>query len=464
MVRSGSRTTSGVTLIELLVVLSILSSLLAMSVTVFRSFGDAQTLEITASRVSTTVRAARNWSISSGMPSRVLVDCELQKVTAFGFQLVAAWDFEDFEGLSDEQFLDRGTVTVGAYRQRAELVGQVKSCPGSIGKGALFVDDGAAFRARNLPSYQGSNGVSVEAWVNFWKPPWQARDGIEPDGGISDPRREMRLAVLGIPHAFELGLLGDGAVYMEIGDSERAIEGEYIRVQTEGAIVIPDRWVHLRATFDGTQIVLEVDGVEHEWVPERYELIAKAQWPPLPSAVPHSDSELWISHPDRFFLGAIDQIVLRVATSPEVVELPVGIELLGPSTLIHLDSRGALDPLHHNLPVVIHIAEVGDFSEAEIADGTAVAGEGFRDRMERERRERQHRDEAIEQAFGDPIADLMNHLESWNSEPSELQEGEDPPVQIPLAPGIHFGLGDVDGTTVLRLHNVVIDLTGAIRG
>ncbi|MEE2857969.1 MAG: prepilin-type N-terminal cleavage/methylation domain-containing protein [Planctomycetota bacterium] len=462
MVRSVERTTSGVTLIELLVVLSILSALLAMSVTVYRSFGDAQTLEITASRVSTTVRAARNWSISSGMPSRVLIDPEQQKVTAFGFQLVAAWDFEDFEGLSDELLLDRDTVTVGAYRQRAQVVGQVKSCPGSIGKGALFLNDGAAFRASNLPSYEGSNGVSVEAWVNFWKPPWQDEDGIEPDGGFSDPRREMRLAVLGIPHAFELGLLGDGAVYMEIGDSERAIEGEFIRVQTEGAIVIPDRWVHLRATFDGIQIVLEVDGVEHEWVPEGFELIA--QWPPLPSAVPHSDSELWISHPDRFFLGAIDQIVLRVATSPEIVELPVGIELLGPSTLVHLDSRGALDPLHHNLPVVIHIAEVGDFSEAEIADGTAVAGEGFRQRMERERSERETRDEAIEQAFGDPISDLMNHLESWNSDPSELEDGEEPPVQIPLAPGIHFGLGDVDGISVLRLHNVVVDLTGAIRG
>jgi hypothetical protein len=84
--------------------------------------------------------------------------------------------------------------------------------------------------------------------------------------------------------------------------------------------------------------------------------------------------------------------------------------------------------------------------------------------MERERRERQHRDESIEQAFGDPIADLMNHLESWNSDPSELQEGEEPAIQIPLAPGIHFGLGDVDGISVLRLHNVVIDLTGAIRG
>ncbi len=463
MVKSDTRSNHGITLIELLVVLSILSVILGMSVSVFRSFGDAQTLEVASSSVSSTVRAARNWSISSGMPSRILVDPDLRKVTAFGFQLVGSWDFEDLAGESQGNALERGTTTSGAYRLEAEVVGRVEPCRGSIGVGAHFVDEGASFRARNLPSFHGRNGVSIEAWVNFWKPPWQVEDGIEPTGGFSDPRREMRLAVLGIPRSFEMGLLGDGAVYFEVGDPERAIEGEFIRAQTEGAVVIPDRWVHLRATFDGVALVIEVDGVEFDWVPQGFELAE--QWPPLPSEVPVSDADLWISHPDRFFLGALDQLVLRVATEPNVTELPLDIELLGATSLIHLDSRGALDPLRHNEPVVIHIAEVGDLVQLEAADGTAVAKESFRDRMRRERQERQDRDDKIEKAFGDPIADLMHHLENWETDPQTLLgDDSEPDVFVPLAPGIHFGVGEIDGVSVLRLHNVVIDLTGAIRG
>ncbi|MDE0959324.1 MAG: prepilin-type N-terminal cleavage/methylation domain-containing protein [Planctomycetota bacterium] len=462
MVRRSFDSNHGVTLIELLVVLSILSVMLGMSMSVFRSFGEAQTLEIASSSISTTVRAARNWSISSGMQSRILVDPEHRKVTAFGFQLAGAWGFEDFYGLPEKQLLPPGSVTLGAYRQPAELVGQVEPCAGSIGRGAMFVNDGAAFRARRLASYEGRNGVSIEAWVHFWKPPWRPEDGIEPDGGFSDPRREMRMAVLGIPDSFEMGILGDGAVYMQIGDPQRAIDGQYIRAQTEGSAVLADRWVHLRATFDCTELILEVDGVEQAWIPEGFEMIE--QWPPLPTAIPHSDSDLWISHPNRFFMGAIDQVVLRVATTPEIVELPIDIELLGPTTLIYLDSRGALDPLLHNFPVVIHVAEVGDFSEIEAADGTAVAKEGFRDRIERERQEQAARDGEIVQAFGDPISDLMKHLEGWETDPDALIEEEEEKNPVPLTPGMHYGIGDVDGTSVLRLHNIVIDMTGAIRG
>ena len=75
MVRSTEAPSDfGFTLIELLVVLSILTMVLGMSVSVFRSFGEGQSLEIAASQVSTAVRAARNWSVSTGMPSRVMVD------------------------------------------------------------------------------------------------------------------------------------------------------------------------------------------------------------------------------------------------------------------------------------------------------------------------------------------------------------------------------------------------------
>ena len=59
----------------------------------------------------------------------------------------------------------------------------------------------------------------------------------------------------------------------------------------------------------------------------------------------------------------------------------------------------------------------------------------------------------------------MHHLENWETDPQTLLgDDSEPDVFVPLAPGIHFGVGEIDGVSVLRLHNVVIDLTGAIRG
>jgi hypothetical protein len=464
MVRSRKYTSIGVTLIELLVVLSIITIVLGMSVSIFRSFGEAQTLEVAASGVSTTVRAARNWSISSGMPSRVLVDPDRRRVSAFGFKTVAAWDFEDLDGIAEGSPLESGRSVLGAFRETAQVTGHIEVCKGSIGAAALFVDDGAAMQARYLPRYNLKRGLSAEAWVRFWQPPWQPEDGVEPHGGYSDPRREMRLAVIGIPGSFEMGLLADGAAYLEIGDPDGAIDGLFFRAQTEGALVFPDRWVHLRVTFDGINVVIEIDGVEHYWIPDGFEMVDPQDWPITPTEVPTGDGDLWISHPNRFFLGAIDQVILRAATEPVTIELPVDIELLGPPQLLHLDGRGALDPLKHDFPAVIHIAEVGDFVEVEATDSTAVVGESFRDQLTRKRREKEEQDAAIEEAFGSPIGDLMAFLETWQHGHEELDAVIESAIRLPMTPGIHVGIGEVDGVSVLRLHNVVIDLTGAIRG
>jgi hypothetical protein len=444
--------------------MSILSVVLGMSISVFKSFGEAQTLEVAASGVSTTVRAARNWSITSGMPSRVLVDPDRRRISAFGFETVAAWDFEPLDGLTIGSQLAVGSEVSGAFREKAVVTGQVEPCSGSIGAAALFVDNGAAMQARYLPRYDVRRGLSAEAWVRFWKPRWLAEDGIEPHGGFSDPRREMRLAIIGIAGSFEMGILGDGAAYLDIGDSDSGIDSVFLRAQTEGALVMPERWVHIRATFDGIEVVIEIDGVSHEWVPEGFEIVDPGDWPPLPAAVPEADGDLWISHPNRFFLGGIDQVVLRSATEPKIVELPIDIEFLGPPLLMYIDGRGALDPLRHEIPLVVHVAEVGDFSEVNAADGTAVVGESFRDQVTRKRQEQQEKDQAIEKAFGDPIADLMGFLADWQEDDDLLPGQTEPEYRLPLLPGLHVGIGDVDGVSVLRLHNVVIDLTGAIRG
>ena len=463
MVSNRSQSSIGVTLIELLIVMSILMAVLGMSVSVFRSFGEGQTLEVSASRVSSAVRAARNWSISTGMPSRVLVDPDARKVTAFGFDTVAAWDFEDLASQPQTQELASGFEVEGAFRQKARVTGHVETDAGSVGSGIFFINDGAALQSDWLPRYRVDRGFSVEAWVQFWQPEWQPEDGIEPSGGFSDPRREMRLAIMSSPGAFEVGLLADGSVYLEIGDPKGAMDEEFFRAQTESQKVIPDRWTHIRATFDGVSIVIEVDGVEHEWYPENFEWIVEEDWPHMPSAGPPDDRELYISHPARFFLGGMDQIVLRSATDPEVVEMPLDVELLGSPQLIYINGNGSLNPIEHDLPVVIHVAEVGDVADLELVDGTSVSKESFRDQMSRKKKEREDQQGKVEEAFGSPIGDLMGYLEDWQSTSEDGEEVEDVYL-LPLSPGQHFGIGEVDEHTVLRLHNVVIDLTGAIRG
>ena len=52
----------------------------------------------------------------------------------------------------------------------------------------------------------------------------------------------------------------------------------------------------------------------------------------------------------------------------------------------------------------------------------------------------------------------MSYLEDWQSESEEEGEVEDVYL-LPLTPGQHFGIGEVDEHKVLRLHNVVVDLT-----
>ena len=112
---------------------------------------------------------------------------------------------------------------------------------------------------------------------------------------------------------------------------------------------------------------------------------------------------------------------------------------------------------------MIHVAEVGDVADLELVDGTSVSKESFRDQMSRKKKEREDQQGKVEEAFGSPIGDLMGYLENWQSTSEDGEEVEDVYL-LPLSPGQHFGIGEVDEHTVLRLHNVVIDLTGAIRG
>ena len=450
----------GYTLIELLTVLMILSIIFGYSASFVQRFGEGQNISVAASQVSSVVRAARNFSRSSGLASRVHVDPDSGRVSAFGFENVASWDFESLESVPDGSRLGASAAIAGAFGENAEVTGWVEATSGRVGRAVLFVDDGPALRASGLPRYHSPGGISIEAWVRYWQPDLRQEEGIETSGGRKDPRREMRLAVVSRPGSWEVGLLGDGAAYLALGDLEDPAADQSCLIATEGRVAVPDRWAHLRATFDGITFLLEVDGIKRPWMPVGFERIAEEDWPPLPTRLLDTDEDLWISHPSRFFLGAIDEVKIRVALEPHSYELPGTVEILGPPQLIHFDTRGSLDPLVHELPIIISLGELKD-ADFQPDSGTEVAPPTFRALTEDRRQAREEELEIVEEAFGDPLAGLSRFLEGWES--SEEEKKVAGPV-LPTEPGLHVGDGLLDGRPIQRLHNIVIDMTGTIRG
>ena len=71
--RRGQR---GFTLLEIMVVLAILAMVAGLSIGVYRQVEAQNVLPVAASQVSSVLRAARNYSVSSALPSRVYLDAE----------------------------------------------------------------------------------------------------------------------------------------------------------------------------------------------------------------------------------------------------------------------------------------------------------------------------------------------------------------------------------------------------
>ncbi len=364
----------GFTLLELLTVMAILTVLLGLSYGIYRKLSVSYQLPATTSYVTSVLRAARRYSRTSGLESRVLVEPAASTVTALGYELVASWHFEDF-GSGAEVPIEPDTEVRGALKERGKVVGEVYAVRGKVGSALRFANDGAAVVAPFRPRYHSPRGFSLEAWVFFEGPPLSAADIkaaaklARRRGSWVDPRSEVLYAVISLRDGYEIGVEGDGGVYVQLG-AYPEVEGSYLAT-TEGGAVVAGRWTHLRATFDGGALAIEVDGIERPWLPAGFEQIAEQDRPPPPSEVPFAGGErgeLTISRPDRIFVGAIDEPKVNVALPPRVVVVPPGIEILGEAQEIRFDGRGSLDSQFHVSPVVLRLAEAVDAGPEE---GTA---------------------------------------------------------------------------------------------
>lgn len=374
---------TGFTLIEMLVVLGIVTALLGLSWGIYQKLSTSLQLPAAASHVTSLLRAARNFSRTSGLASRVLVDTSEGTVTALGYELVAGYHFEDFVPAAEvDPPIAEGTEVRGALNERGRVTGEVHAVRGRIGTALRFANDGAAVVAAYVPRYHSPRGFSIEAWVLFEQPVLteaerkRAAQLARRKGSWVDPRRDMLCAVLSLRDSYELGVLGDGAVYVELG-AYPGQEGSFFTA-TAGGDVVPGRWTHLRATLDGGELAVEVDGMVRSTCPDGFEGIAEAQWPPVPKVVPTPAGDLTVSRPDRIFLGAIDEPKFRVALPPKIVHLPHGVRILGRNRRIWFDGRGSLDPEHHVHPVMIRLEEESPDGARESdsrAGHTAVAAE-----------------------------------------------------------------------------------------
>lgn len=452
---------------ELVVVLAILAMVGGLSIGVYQKVATQNVLPTAASQVSSILRAARNFSVSSGLPSRVYVDEDAGQVSAFGFELVAAWSFEDLEELEIGAPIDPGFELIGAFGERAEVQGEIEVGTGRIGCGLAYLDDGAHLVAPNRPRYDSSRGFSLDAWVLFWPRELARGEGSDRSGAWSDPRRSEEYAVISRPGSYEFGLLGDGALYAVIGDADDLNSTRTYFAATASQAVLGWRWTHIRASFDGIELILEVDGISRGWAPVGFEYIAEDDWPPMPEEVPATRDDLLISHPSRFFFGEIDEVKVRVALEPRVYELPGEVKFLGGSQLIRFDSRGSLDPVHHGYPVLVRIGELGEDAqtEEEAGGGTAVAAPSpFEALGGSPSREGAGNSQVVDEAIGDPMSALQRYFDEKRV---ELEDGRDSSAGEDfnrVSPGIgERGEGDLD-RGMKRIHRIIVDLTGTIRG
>lgn len=455
--------TAGFTLMELVVILAILGVIAGMSIGAYQEVARQNILPASASRISSIIRSARNFSVSSSLPSRVYVDTRDQRVSAFGFELVASWSFEELEIAEVGDELERGIEIMGAFREPAEAFGVIEVGDGKIGRGLVFLDEGASLVAPRRPRYDSPRGFSLEAWIQFYQRPLDKGEGSRRDGSFNDPRREEQYAILSRPGSWEFGVLGDGALYAVIGDADTPSSDQTFVAATASGEVLGSRWSHVRASFDGLELILEVNGTERPWAPEGFERVDERDWPELPTEVPAGDFELMVSHPKRFFYGGIDEVKVRIALEPQTFDLPDEVRLLGKSRIIRFDSRGGLDPIHHSNPVVVRVGELGDDAavEVETPGGTAVA---LPTPEEEEAAAREAADARAEEILGDPMAALARYLEEQQVA-AEKASKEDP-LEGDGSDLVGEGEADASATAegMKRLHQIIVDLTGTIRG
>jgi prepilin-type N-terminal cleavage/methylation domain-containing protein len=333
---------SGFTLTELMAVLAIISIVGGLSAGAFHLAHRSYALSASGSRVEGLLRAARNSAISSGVPSRVVIDTAAGEAIAFGFETVGEWGFE-----SEEDGVSYGARRAPAALRDGAEIGEGRAGHGLSLSGKAYADCGT------LSSYDLRAGVAAEAWIRWSGEGAGGHTVVAGSGGTrrlrtpgaaGSGRTASRAAPLGDAAgivarggAYFLGLAPDGSLEGRIGD---------YRVRTSSGAVLPGRWTRVALIYDGQEVALSADGVEREtYLPDRPPDEKKR--PPPPPSIPPSAESLTIGSPQASFRGEVDEVRLHGMVEPLRYPLGPGERLLGWKKVIRFERRGRLDPRYH---------------------------------------------------------------------------------------------------------------------
>ena len=335
----------GITLLELLTVLAILSLLGGLSAAAFQAARRNYSLSATASQVETLLLQARNTAIRGGIPVRVIVDPSANTITAFAFESLGEWSFEDTNS--------EASVTLGLFRDPAEMHGAEFDPDGHVGQcinlNGGFVDCG------NVSRFDIRVGLYVEAWIRpHESTPTESRRptrGTRRRGRAktpSTPESGGVAVILAKGRAFFLGTRPDGALEGGIGPYHG---------RTSPGVVVAGVWSKVAMRFEGDAIRLYADGVEHDVIPVGVPGLNRNRRPKPPPSIPLDPGALTIGASTNGFTGRVDEVRVRGMIEPKEYTLGPRQKILGWRKDIWFDGRGHLDARKHERPLRLLLYE-----------------------------------------------------------------------------------------------------------
>lgn len=324
----------GFTLLELILVILIMGVILGVGVGGFASFDPGS--RAARGLVANILRQARNDAVAHRAPSRVRFSPEDRTIEAQGYVVAGTWSFES----------DALTGANGANGEAREFGGSPLTRDGFIG--------------RALDMEKGGRGSVVAFDIS--------------DDPIFDLRRGFRLVfavraatiaeaqMIDLGEVLVLNLRRDGSVEVtaitrRVDEMGRARAGEKVQMRSTPGVIEPERWVEIEVRYDLRRLVVLANGVP---VAERAE--TRELW--------KMGASFKVGGGRSLFAGRVDEVVLAVARTADVIRLPSSAGFAGSVPFeVRFDEGGRLDPIAHGGPVTVTL---------EYDDGTTESLEVLR--------------------------------------------------------------------------------------
>ena len=300
---------AGLTLLELILVMFLLAMVMGGGLGLFATldFGKRQA----AGLVKNAVRSAQNTAIATQSPARVRVDADAGLLTPETSVVVGTWHFEDRK-------LVGGGNLIGIANE------ELFTTDGYLGDAISFTDRVGMQRDN---AFDFRDGFTIECVLRH--------EGV--GGG--------RLLTISENVRLELGQGGAlrGSFHVRSVKEGRSSRGGQVVVQSRPGVVLPERWTHVRLSYDRLELVLFVDGVRVAATSETAQV-----W--------DITEEMVLSDERRPFPGSLDSLVITAVHAQEPIQLPESVQIVQSPELLRFAAGGGLDRREHRDPPEIVLA------------------------------------------------------------------------------------------------------------